>query len=87
MSCKSDADFISKLEGGLQELEETAYWLELLTESNIFPADRLKPLYEEAHELIAMLVTMVKNVKSKSGRINNEFPNLVHPSSPIPHPL
>jgi four helix bundle protein len=27
---KSDADFISKIEGGLQELEETAYWLELL---------------------------------------------------------
>jgi len=27
---KSDADFISKIEGSLQELEETAYWLELL---------------------------------------------------------
>ena len=27
---KSDADFISKIEGGLQELDETAYWLELL---------------------------------------------------------
>ena len=23
---KSDADFISKMEGGLQELDETAYW-------------------------------------------------------------
>jgi four helix bundle protein len=65
---KSDADFISKLEGGLQELEETAYWLELITESNIFPADRLKPLYEESNELIAMFVTMVRNVKAKSGR-------------------
>jgi four helix bundle protein len=65
---KSDADFISKIEGGLQELEETAYWLELLAESNIFPADRLKPLHDEAGELLAMLVTMVKNVKAKSGR-------------------
>ncbi len=27
---KSNADFISKIEGGMQELEETAYWLELL---------------------------------------------------------
>jgi four helix bundle protein len=27
---KSDADFISKIEGSLQELEETEYWLELL---------------------------------------------------------
>ena len=27
---KSNADFISKIEGGLQELDETLYWLELL---------------------------------------------------------
>jgi four helix bundle protein len=26
---RSNAEFISKLEGGLQELEETGYWLEL----------------------------------------------------------
>ena len=29
---KSDADFISKIEGSLQETEETAYWLELIEE-------------------------------------------------------
>ena len=33
---KSDADFISKIEGSLQELEETAYWLELFEEMQIF---------------------------------------------------
>jgi four helix bundle protein len=32
---RSTAEFISKLEGGLQELDETAYWLELLAESGI----------------------------------------------------
>ena len=32
---KSDPDFISKIEGGLQELEETAYWLELLDEMEL----------------------------------------------------
>jgi four helix bundle protein len=32
---KSDADFISKVEGALQELDEAAYWLELLGESGI----------------------------------------------------
>lgn len=37
---KSDADFISKIEGGLQEAEETAYWLELLGESGILPDAR-----------------------------------------------
>jgi four helix bundle protein len=62
---KSDADFISKLEGGLQELEETIYWLELIADANIFSEERLKPLHTEAEELTAMFVTIVKNVKSK----------------------
>ena len=37
---KSDADFISKIEGSLQELEETQYWLELLSGSGLFPKKR-----------------------------------------------
>jgi four helix bundle protein len=32
---KSNADFISKIEGGMQELEETVYWLELLEETGL----------------------------------------------------
>jgi four helix bundle protein len=62
---KSEADFINKIEGGLQELEETIYWLELISEAHIFTEERLKPLRDEAEELIAMFVTMVKNVKAK----------------------
>jgi four helix bundle protein len=34
---KSNADFISKIEGGMQELEETVYWLELLEETDSAP--------------------------------------------------
>lgn len=62
---KSDADLVSKLEGGLQELDETAYWLELLEDTNIVPADRLKPLRDEVDELIAIFVSIVKKVKSR----------------------
>jgi four helix bundle protein len=36
---KSDADFVSKIERGLQELEETSYWLELLEEMDIFNSE------------------------------------------------
>jgi four helix bundle protein len=64
---KSDADFISKLEGGLQELEETIYWLELIVEARIFHMTRLKTLRDEAEQLIAMFVTIVKNIKVKGG--------------------
>jgi four helix bundle protein len=62
---KSDADFTSKIEGGLQEAEETVYWLELLGESEIMAEERLTPLRNEAEELIAIFVTIVKNVKSR----------------------
>jgi four helix bundle protein len=62
---KSDADFISKMESGLQELDETAYWLELLGESEMFPMKRLQPLHDEAEELIAIFVTIITKVKGK----------------------
>jgi four helix bundle protein len=38
---KSDADFVSKMEGALQELDETCYWLELVSDANILPPERL----------------------------------------------
>jgi four helix bundle protein len=62
---RSDAEFISKLEGGLQELEETEYWLELLVDGAIIPADRLGELRQEVDELIAILTSCVKNTKSR----------------------
>jgi four helix bundle protein len=62
---KSTADFISKIEGALQELDETAYWLELLDESKIVQADRLAPLVKETDELIAIFVTIVNNNEAK----------------------
>lgn len=61
---KSNADFISKLEGALQELDETQYWMELLTEANIIKSSRLEGLFQETNELIAIFTTIVKKVKA-----------------------
>jgi four helix bundle protein len=60
---RSNAEFISKIEGGLQELDETSYWMELLVESDIVPATKLAQLQVEANELTAILVTVAKNAK------------------------
>jgi four helix bundle protein len=49
---RSNAEFISKLEGGMQELEESSYWLELLVEAHIFTPEKLMPLMAEADELM-----------------------------------
>jgi four helix bundle protein len=62
---KSDPDFISKIEGGLQELEETAYWLELLDEMKLFNSEKLQPIRIETSELTAIFVTIVKKVKAR----------------------
>ena len=62
---RSTAEFVSKLEGGLQELEETAYWLELLTEAAVFSEERLADLRREVDELTAILTTCVKNAKKQ----------------------
>ena len=62
---RSTAEFVSKIESGLQELEETTYWLELLTESGIVPESQLKDLRGEADELTAILVSSVKTAKSR----------------------
>jgi len=65
---RSDAEFISKLEGGLQELDETTYWLELLVESNTGPPEMIRELLEEANQLTAMFVASVRTVKRRLGR-------------------
>jgi four helix bundle protein len=63
---RSDAEFISKLEGGLQELEETTYWLELLVDSGVVKLDAVSSLLDECDQLTAILTTCVKNVKRKN---------------------
>ncbi len=60
---KSNADLVSKLETALQELDETAYWLELLAEAGIVTAERLEPLVDETNQLIAIFTAIVKKVK------------------------
>jgi len=62
---RSDAEMASKAEGALQELEETAYWLELLAESGIVKAELLSDLMKEADELTAILVSSVKTIKAR----------------------
>lgn len=62
---RSDAEFVSKIEGALQELEETAYWLELCGESGVLSPERLLDLQQETDELTAILVTCAKTAKQR----------------------
>jgi len=62
---KSDLDFISKLEGAQQELDESDLWLELLSDSGVIKSNLVQSLRQETNELIAIFVTMTKNVKTR----------------------
>src|SRR5436309_161841 len=44
---RSKAEFAAKCGDSLREVEETAYWLELLVESGIVSAEKLAPLRQE----------------------------------------
>jgi four helix bundle protein len=60
---RSKAEFIAKCGDCLREIEETAYWLELLVEAGIAAPDKLAPLRQEIDELTAIFVTILKHSK------------------------
>lgn len=63
---RSDAEFVSKVELCAQEADESMLWLELLEEDCGIESDGLTWLLQESDELIAIFVTMAKNVKDRN---------------------
>jgi len=63
---RSKAEFISKCGDSLRELEETAYWLELLVDGKIVSPEKLAALRQECDELLAIFVTIIKRSKNIS---------------------
>ena len=62
---RSDAEFVSKLGGALQEADETQLWLELLREQCGIEADLTQPIENESDELIAIMTTMIRRTGGK----------------------
>jgi four helix bundle protein len=62
---RSKPEFIAKIGDCLKELDETAYWLELLAESSIVPNAKLADLRDECDQLLAIFTTISKKAKAK----------------------
>jgi four helix bundle protein len=62
---RSDAEFCSKLDGLLQEVDESQLWLELLGEDCGIHGARIESLLSETSELIAIFVTIVSRVRRR----------------------
>lgn len=65
-AAQSKADFISKYSIACKEARESHYWLRLLEATGVLPAERLVEIAKECNELIAILTTIIKKMKSKS---------------------
>ncbi len=61
---KSNADFINKLEGGLQELDEADLWLDLLSDAGTLKPSRVAGLRQEIEELISIFVSIIRKLKA-----------------------
>jgi four helix bundle protein len=60
---RSTAEFISKVETAIQELDETSYWLELIIGAGLIRPKQLAPLQTEANELLAIFTASVRTAK------------------------
>ncbi|MBW4654939.1 MAG: four helix bundle protein [Kaiparowitsia implicata GSE-PSE-MK54-09C] len=57
---------INKLKAGLDDLEATAYWLELLIESDLIEAAQLHKLLKEIDELAVVFNTYIQRAKGQA---------------------
>ncbi len=65
---ESKADYLHKITIALKEANETDYWLQLLKETEYINAKMHDSIGKDCDELIRLLVTAVKTVKSKINR-------------------
>ena len=63
LNAQSRADFINKLQIALKEADETAYWLELLVESETINQAQFAPLYRDLKEIIAIITASINTLK------------------------
>lgn len=65
---KSPADFIYKLAIVEEESDETLFWLEILSESGLVKASRLRGLITEANEIVAITVSSIRTARSNRNK-------------------
>ena len=63
---RSTADVIAKLSIVEEEADESLYWMELLIDSGLVPANKLANLMSETNEIVAMTVASIKTLRQKN---------------------
>jgi four helix bundle protein len=63
---RSRADFISKLSIALEEIDETAFWLEFLPDTQLSSGESVTPLLREANKLSAIFMASRKTARANA---------------------
>ncbi|MBI5526037.1 MAG: four helix bundle protein [Deltaproteobacteria bacterium] len=63
---ESKSDFAHKIAIVEKEASETVYWLELFQETGVGPPEKLRPLLDEARELLAIFTSSLRTLKACS---------------------
>jgi len=62
---RSKAEYVAKMNGGLMELEETLYWLEIVEGTDLMSSRKLDAIKTETDDLIAIFVSLIKKWRGK----------------------
>lgn len=76
---RSKAEFVSKLGIVEEEADESVYWMELMIDAGLLPAARIRPLLDEANQLVAIMVasrrsasTQIKTANATASHLNQK---------------
>ena len=72
---RSKSEFLAKLGIVEEETDETMFWMEMIMEGGGLERDRVTPLYQEAEELLRIVVasrrTVSKSIANRKSQIAN----------------
>jgi len=72
---RSKPEFVAKLGVVEEEADESAFWLELIMETNLLSATKVKSLLSEASEIVAIMASSKKTAaKSQIANRKSQIP-------------
>ena len=71
---QSKAGFIAKLSIVVEEVDETLFWLEIITDEKLLPKNKVESLMQEADELTAIFISARKTARKNrpSSTVNRQ---------------
>jgi four helix bundle protein len=72
---RSKAKFIAKIGTVAEEVDESAFWLELIMDGGLLTSERVSPLHQEAEELTAIFTASGRTAKANNPKSTIRDPN------------